>query len=201
MRRSAQSNARAFGVFGAGHSMSMMTNTLGRYFAGRFVVVGARRVRQHLRAAGAGRLHRDGQEDVGAGDGIRHHGRGDVAVPGAATARKDDAVLHPDRSDDLLPRAFAAAGTGGRARGRRFGLAVHRAGAGQRDRARDPGDDRLQSDVRQSARTLQTDGGGAVRLRSAAAAYRMRPVSGSIRSTAMARPSSTPPAASSRACG
>ena len=67
--------------------------------------LGAGRVCQHLRAAGAGRLHRNGQEDLGAGFGIRRHGRGNVAVPRAATARKDDAVLHADRGDDLLPGA------------------------------------------------------------------------------------------------
>ena len=112
--------------------MSMMTNTLGRYFAGRFVVAAVGRVCEHLRAAGAGRLHRDGAQDLGPGFGLRHHGGGDVAVPRAAIAREADAVLRPDRRDDLLSRAVAAARTRGRARRRRLGLAVHRAGARQR---------------------------------------------------------------------
>ena len=126
--------APAAAVRTAGHRMSMVTNTLGRYFAGRFVISALGVFVSIFAAAGAGRLHRDGPQDLRARVGVRDHGRRDVAVSRAATARKDDAVLHPDRGDDLLSRAVAAARTGGRARRRRFGLAVHRAGAGQRDR-------------------------------------------------------------------
>ena len=67
--------APAAAVRTAGHSMSMMTNTLGRYFAGRFVVAALGRVCQHLPAAGAGRLHRDGAQDLGTGVGVGDHGR------------------------------------------------------------------------------------------------------------------------------
>src|SRR5204863_194313 len=98
--------------------------------------------------------------------GLRHRGCGDLAIPRATTARKDDAVLHPDRGDDLLSGAFAAPGARGRARRGRVCLAVHRASAGKRGGARNPGNHRLQSDLRELTRALQTDGGGAVRLRS-----------------------------------
>ena len=127
--------------------MSMMTNTLGRYFAGRFVVSALGVFASIFVLLVLVDYIEMVQEDIGAGLGIRHHGRGDVAVSGAATARKDDAVLRPDRGDDLLSRAVAATGTRGGARRRGFGLAVHRAGAGKRDRARHPGHHRLQSDV------------------------------------------------------
>src|SRR5467141_487630 len=46
--------------------------------------LGARRVRQYFHSAGAGRLHRNGQEDVGAGFRLRHPGRRDVVVARAA---------------------------------------------------------------------------------------------------------------------
>ena len=53
----------------SGNRMSMVTNTLGRYFAGRFVVSALGVFVSYLRAAGAGRLHRDGAQDIGIGFG------------------------------------------------------------------------------------------------------------------------------------
>src|SRR5207248_10551987 len=95
---------------------------------------------------------------LGAGFGFPDRGRGDLAVPRAAVARKDDAVLHSDRGDDLLSRAFAPVGACGRARCRRFRLAVHRAGAGKRHPARDRGDDRLYTDWVDSWRRVASYG-------------------------------------------
>ena len=162
---------------------------------------GGRRICEHFRAARAGRLHRNGAQDVGAGFRLRHHGRGDLAVPRAAAARKDDAVLRTDRRDDLLPRAVSAARTGRSARRRRLGLAIHRAGAGKRDPARRcwPRPPTIRC-----PRTCANSPSGWKRSCSAprrAAASRTPPASGSTRSTAKARPSSMPRAASSRASG
>ena len=138
----------SFAAFRAArHSMSMMTNTLGRYFAGRFVVSALGVFASIFVLLVLVDYIEMVRKTSGLVSASADHGRGDLAVPRAATARKDDAVLHPDRGDDLLSGAVAAAGTRGRARRRRFGVAVHRAGAGKRDRARNSGDGRLQSDV------------------------------------------------------
>ena len=150
----------------ARHSMSMMTNTLGRYFAGRFVISAVGVFASIFLLLVLVDYIEMVRKTSGLASASAITVAQDVAVPRPATARKDDAVLRPDRGDDLLSRAVAAARTRGRARRRRFGLAVHCAGAGKLDRARDSGDRRLQPDVRQLARTLQADGGGTVRLRS-----------------------------------
>jgi hypothetical protein len=74
-----KSNARYLRFLGGRHSMSMMTNTLGRYFAGRFVGLGSGRVRQHLRASVLVGLHRDGQEKTsGLASLSGHRGCGDL---------------------------------------------------------------------------------------------------------------------------
>ena len=148
----------------AGRRMSMLTNTLGRYFAGRFVVAALGvfasiflllvlvdyiemvRKTSGLASASAIMVARD------------------LAVPRAAAAGKADAVLHADRRDDLLSRAVAPARTRGGARRRRLGLAVHLARARQRAPARRDRDRRLQSDVGEPARALQAHGSRAVRL-------------------------------------
>ena len=89
--------------------MSMMTNTLGRYFAGRFVVAAVGVFASIFVLL----VLVDYIEMVRKTSGLRwcvcHHDCGDVAVPGAAIAGKADAVLRPDRRDDLLSRAVAAA--------------------------------------------------------------------------------------------
>ena len=129
-----KSNARlAAALWTACHSMSMMTNTLGRYFAGRFVVSAVGVFASIFVLLVLVDYIEMVRKTSGARFGLRDHGRADVAVPRAATARKDDAVLRPDRRDDLLPRAVAAARTGGSARRRRLGLAIHCAGAGKLD--------------------------------------------------------------------
>ncbi len=125
---------------------------------------GGGRVRGHLRAARAGRLHRDGAQDLGPGRRVRRHRRRDLAVPRAATAREADAVLRADRRNDLLSRFVAAARARRGARRGRLGLAIHLASTCQRDRARNLRDHRLQSDIGQSARALEADGSRAVRL-------------------------------------
>ena len=144
--------------------MSMMTNTLGRYFAGRFLVSAVGVFGGIFVLLVLVDYIEMVRKTSGLAIGIRDHGGADVALPGAATARKADAVLRPDRRDDLLSRAVAAARTGGRACGRRIRLAVHLAGAGKLDHPRHRGDRRLQSDVGESARTFQADGGRTVRL-------------------------------------
>jgi hypothetical protein len=66
--------------------MSMMTNTLGRYFAGRFVV-----------------------SALGVFASIFVLLVLVDYIEMVRTAREDDAVLHPDRGDDMLSGAVAAA--------------------------------------------------------------------------------------------
>ena len=132
-----KSNARLARLFRtAGRSMSMMTNTLGRYFAGRFVVAAVGVFASIFVLLVLVDYIEMVRKTSGLASALGDHGRADLAVPRAAAARKADAVLRPDRRDDLLPRAVAAARTGGRARRRRLRLAVHRAGAGQRARPR-----------------------------------------------------------------
>ena len=129
------------------------------------------------------------------------HGRADLALPRAAAARKADAVLRPDRRDDLLSRAVAAARTGGGARRRRLGLAVRRAGARQRARARrrsatvayNP----MSADLRERSKRIEAELFGDARRRHPG----RRRILDQPDRPATARPSSTPRAASSRACG
>ena len=120
-------------------------------------------------------------------------------LPGAAIARKADAVLHPDRRDDLLSGAVAAAGTGGGARRRRLGLAIHRAGAVERARCsaylRPTVFNPMSANLQERSKQMEAELFG----RLPAAACRTPADSGSTRSTATARPSSMPRAASSRA--
>src|SRR5579872_5652126 len=121
---------------------------------------GDRRVCRHLHASGARRLHRDGSKNLGTAGRFRDRGCRNFALPRSATARKNDAVLHPDRRDDLLSRAFATAGAGGGASCGSLGVAVYRACAGQRGHFGNSCHDRLQSDVGRLARAFQAAGGG-----------------------------------------
>jgi len=118
-----------YGFWRARHSMSMMTNTLGRYFAGRFV---SRRSACSPVFSSAGAV--DYIEMVRKTSGLASVSAITVAetslfrVP--QLLEKNDAVLHPDRSDDLLSGAFRGDWTGG-ARAPAFRRGSHRAGAGK----------------------------------------------------------------------
>jgi len=84
-----RSNARlARALWTAGHSMSMMTNTLGRYFAGRFLVAAVGVFASIFVLLVLRRLHRNGPQDVRAGVGLRNHGGADVALPGCRNCSK-----------------------------------------------------------------------------------------------------------------
>ncbi len=185
----------------AGHSMSMMTNTLGRYFAGRFLVAAVGVFASIFVLL----VLVDYIEMVRKTSGLASASAITVAqtslLPGAATARKADAVLRPDRRDDLLSRAVAAARTGGRARRRRFRLAVHLAGAGKFDRRSASWRPLPTTRCRRTCANSPSGWRPNCSAPRPAAASRMPPASGSTRSTATASRSSTRRAASSRASG
>jgi hypothetical protein len=118
--------------------MSMMTNTLGRYFAGRFVV-SALGVFASIFVL---LVLVDYIEMVRKTSGL--------VSASAITVAETSLFRVPQLLEKMMPFCILIAG--------------HRAGAGKRGRARNSGDHRLQPDVRQFARTLQADGSGAVRL-------------------------------------
>ena len=188
-------------VWTAGHSMSMMTNTLGRYFAGRFLVAAVGVFASIFVLL----VLVDYIEMVRKTSGLASASAITVAqtslLPRAATARKADAVLRPDRRDDLLSRAVAAARTGGRARGRRLRLAVHLAGAGKRDHPRHRWRPSPTIRCRRTCANSPSGWRPNCSARRPAAASRTPPASGSTRSTATASRSSMRRAASSRASG
>ena len=83
-----RSNARLLAAFRtAGHSMSMMTNTLGRYFAGRFVV-SALGVFASIFVLLVLVDYIEMVRKIRADFGIRHHGRGEIAFPGPQLLEK-----------------------------------------------------------------------------------------------------------------
>ena len=197
-----RSNARlAAALRTAGHSMSMMTNTLGRYFAGRFVVsaVGV------FASIFVLLVLVDYIEMVRKTSGL--------ASASAITVAQTSLFRVPQLLEKMMPFCvLIGAMTCYLALSRRLELVVARAAGVSAWQFIAPAlasaivlgvlaTDRLQSDVGESARTLQADGGGTVRLR----ARRRHP--GRLRLLAQPgqqrRPvrSSTPPAASSRASG
>ena len=77
--------------------MSMLTNTLGRYFAGRFVVAALGVFASIFLLLVLVDYIEMVRKTVGARIGVRDHGGRDLAVSGAAAAGEADAVLHADR--------------------------------------------------------------------------------------------------------
>jgi len=163
-----KSNARSVTAFlgRPRHSMSMMTNTLGRYLCRPLRGLGARRVRQYFHSAGGWSITSKWSGKT-SGGWLRASAitvrRGRSFVPRAATARKKMMpFLHPDRSDDLFIWRFHGDWNwwfGARRRRPFSAWAVHRAGAGKFDRARKSfADNRLQSDFpAKSARNSQSE--------------------------------------------
>ena len=185
----------------AGHSMSMMTNTLGRYFAGRFVVsaIGV------FASIFVLLVLVDYIEMVRKTSGL--------ATASAITVAETSLFRVPQLLEKMMPFCILiGAMTCYLALSRRLELVVARAAGVSAwqfiapalasaivlgilaTTAYNP----MSANLRELSKRMEAR---AFRLRSRAAAYRTQPVSGSIRSTATARPSSTPPAASSRACG
>ena len=182
-----RSNARiAAALWTAGHSMSMMTNTLGRYFAGRFVVsaVGV------FASIFVLLVLVDYIEMVRKTSGL--------ASASAITVAETSLFRVPQLLEKMMPFCVLIGAMTcylalsrrlelrGRARRRRLRLAVHRAGAGQRDRARHrwPPPPTIRC-----PRTCASSPSGWRRSCSAprpAAASRTPPASGSTRSTATA---------------
>ncbi len=109
--------------------MSMVTNTLGRYFAGRFVIAAVGVFASIFVLLVLVDYIEMVRKTSGLVGGVRDHRGRDLAVPRAAVAREADAVLRADRRHDLLSRLVAPARTRRGARGRHLGLAVHLAGA------------------------------------------------------------------------
>ena len=144
--------------------MSMMTNTLGRYFAGRFVVsaVGV------FASIFVLLVLVDYIEMVRKTSGL--------ASASAIMVAETSLFRVPQLLEKMMPFCILiGAMTCYLALSRRLELVVARAAGVSAWQFIAPalasaivlgvhGDDRLQSDVRQSARTLQADGGGAVRL-------------------------------------
>ena len=177
-----KSNARLLRLLGtAGHRMSMLTNTLGRYFAGRFVVAAVGVFASIFVLL----VLVDYIEMVRRTSGL--------ASASAIMVAETSLFRVPQLLEKMMPFCILiGAMTCYLALSRRLELVVARAAGVSAWQfispalacalaARRSCDHRLQSDVRQPARTLQADGGRTVRLALPAEACRMPPASGSTR--------------------
>ena len=143
-----------------GREAGAMISTLAALFRHALPHHAGRGAARRVRADHPARLRRADAAHGRRAERLGAAGRQDFAVSRAADRRAHPAVLRADRRDVVLSRPVAPARTGGVARRRNVGLAVHRAGHRGRAWRRRPRHRGLQPDRRGPAGKGQAPGGG-----------------------------------------